>query len=694
MAYVPLTKIPQQFFDNLGNPLVGGTLYAYLAGTSTPTNMFSDDTGTVAGTSVVLDSRGEPTTFKLIWIDSSKNYKFILKDSTGTTIWTIDDISGDDTADASMVTYTPAGSGAVQTTVQAKLRETVSVKDFGAVGDGVADDTVALQNAFAAHNQLFFPEGTYLVDAAGYPTKRAILYSTGVNNIVLSGYGATIKFKDTSTGPAGLNFIEIVNATNALIEGLTLDGNRQNQSYGYHGIAFFGGKNLTVRDVYIKNMYYDGVYVRASTVSNSDTYPEHVLMDNVVCDACGRNGTSVIGANGITIQNSIFKNTVGDPGAGIDVEPNVSDIYGVKNLIIDNCVIVQNDGRGLVITGNAPANPGETPFCINAKLTNIYAGKNSEAQDAGIGGSDISVFYAREVIIDGYSNTVGETTNPMDSGLINIGSTTERISLNNLYFRNCVFPTTSKQLVYIDSSNNDYRSVKNVYAVDCDAGIISGSKYTDISGVFGQNCTYTDSIRVGTTESSLRDVTLIGCGKVIAYNATGTGTVTIESVTIVDPIGDGIRVYGNNSTYRDITIRNSGTAAARAAWIENVTNCIFDNWKISDSGGYWATAANAYLISQTSLSGNNIRNMFPSPLGGSATWDPASIASGGSTSTTVSLLRSDIGDPCIVKHSVSLQGLMTFASTTSANTATVTLFNPTGGAIDLASHTVTVEAIK
>jgi len=94
MAYAPLTKIPQQFFNNLGNPLVGGTISAFLAGTSTPTNMFSDNAGTVAGTTVTLDSRGEPTTFKLIWLDSTKNYKFILKDSSGTTIDTWDNING------------------------------------------------------------------------------------------------------------------------------------------------------------------------------------------------------------------------------------------------------------------------------------------------------------------------------------------------------------------------------------------------------------------------------------------------------------------------------------------------------------------------------------------------------------------------------------------------------------------------
>ena len=74
--------------------------------------------------------------------------------------------------DAVNVRFTQAGTGAVQRTVASKLQEVVSVKDFGAVGDGVANDTVAIQAAIAyacgaadsiKTPSVYFPSGEYLV---------------------------------------------------------------------------------------------------------------------------------------------------------------------------------------------------------------------------------------------------------------------------------------------------------------------------------------------------------------------------------------------------------------------------------------------------------------------------------------------------------------------------------------------------
>jgi Pectate lyase superfamily protein len=62
--------------------------------------------------------------------------------------------------------YTPAGTGAVPTTMQAKFRDIVSIKDFGAVGNGSADDTLAIQtavNQLISGQSLYFPTGTYKI---------------------------------------------------------------------------------------------------------------------------------------------------------------------------------------------------------------------------------------------------------------------------------------------------------------------------------------------------------------------------------------------------------------------------------------------------------------------------------------------------------------------------------------------------
>ena len=64
--------------------------------------------------------------------------------------------------DAEQVSYTPPFTGSVSTNVEAKLAQTVSVTDFGAVGDGIVDDTAAIQAAIdSGAVSIQWPEGTY-----------------------------------------------------------------------------------------------------------------------------------------------------------------------------------------------------------------------------------------------------------------------------------------------------------------------------------------------------------------------------------------------------------------------------------------------------------------------------------------------------------------------------------------------------
>lgn len=155
-----------QFFDANGAPLAGGKLYTYAAGTTTPQTTYTDSTGVSANTNpIILDSRGEAS----VWLDTPL-YKMALYDSTNVLIWTVDNIGGFATlaqlaasGGSNLVGFLQAGAGSVATTVQAKLRESVSVKDFGAKGDGVTDDTVAIQAALDNSYDVFFPAGNYKV---------------------------------------------------------------------------------------------------------------------------------------------------------------------------------------------------------------------------------------------------------------------------------------------------------------------------------------------------------------------------------------------------------------------------------------------------------------------------------------------------------------------------------------------------
>ena len=108
------------------------------------------------------------------------------------------------------VTFTQSGTGAVIRNVDSKLKDVVSVKDFGAVGDGSTNDTAAITAAIAAHANVYFPPGTYAVTTINF-------------NQIGARYSGTPSFKGIAT-TATAAVIEITHRS-ITFESLAVDQN-------------------------------------------------------------------------------------------------------------------------------------------------------------------------------------------------------------------------------------------------------------------------------------------------------------------------------------------------------------------------------------------------------------------------------------------------------------------------------------
>lgn len=94
------------------------------------------------------------------------------------------------TATIGATPFTVPGTGAVSRTIQDRLSEMVSVKDFGAAGDGITDDTLAMQHALAAHQKVFVPSGIYLISNTLTVGERQSLYGQGNTSIIRASTAA------------------------------------------------------------------------------------------------------------------------------------------------------------------------------------------------------------------------------------------------------------------------------------------------------------------------------------------------------------------------------------------------------------------------------------------------------------------------------------------------------------------------
>jgi hypothetical protein len=113
--------LSRQWFDDNGNPLAGGLIYSYQAGTTTPQATYTDSgLGTPHANPVVLDANGRKPGG--IWLDQGLSYKFVVKTSGGVTITTEDNIIGQLTANS--VSTSSLQDGSVTTAKLAALAVT------------------------------------------------------------------------------------------------------------------------------------------------------------------------------------------------------------------------------------------------------------------------------------------------------------------------------------------------------------------------------------------------------------------------------------------------------------------------------------------------------------------------------------------------------------------------------------------
>jgi hypothetical protein len=243
------------------------------------------------------------------------------------------------------ISFLQAGSGAVVRTAQSKMRDVVSVKDFGAVGDGVTDDTVAIQDALDAVSAggatIYFPAGNYKISKGLSVTKdQTTLLGAGKFNTEISPlasfdrvtYDALITIGDgTSTD----------NGANCVLQNLSVISTYNNDGDDVSGVCNNNYYNTDIINCELKggnpdNRQTGGIYIKRGL---------HIRISECNLHNGYGYGALLSGGNDITFSNCAFDETQ----AGIVTDNNVF------RMRIENCVfgnLQNNTGYPAAKTGS------------------------------------------------------------------------------------------------------------------------------------------------------------------------------------------------------------------------------------------------------------------------------------------------------------------------------------------------------
>lgn len=239
----------------------------------------------------------------------------------------------------------------------------INVLDFGAVGDGVADDTAAIQAAVTAASNnasVYFPAGTYLVGAAGID----VASKTG---LTLFGESAIIKITAISTltiPSLGACSIRFSSCTRSGVRGLTINGN----SIASAAVGFSAGTECFVIDCTI---FASGA---TGQVVSSNGGVRNRFTDNLIYSG---NGT----ARGLWLGNV----TAGNMETDVDIVNNTVRNHAATGIVIcsvgGRCVgnhARTNDGAGIIFPGAGGFSTKNLTVTGNYCVDNLFHGIQSD----------------------------------------------------------------------------------------------------------------------------------------------------------------------------------------------------------------------------------------------------------------------------------------------------------------------------
>jgi hypothetical protein len=299
---------------------------------------------------------------------NAANFSILVQDSKGSMVYNFPEGSGVK-SDASGVTYNPPFTGGVETTVELKLSQTVSVKDFGAVGDNVADDTAAIQ---LAYNYIATQGGgTVTWPSATYKVNGTICFSTNTSTDLCKSriYANNQILFDCGYLSAGVvisnNATSNVDYSTALQNAVIGNGTIYGASLAFRLFKFLSG--CRIHDI----MCWDvGQIISARTCFYSD-YSNIIRYETV--DGSPKVGTATtrLGDSAIDVPNAMAANlalgmTI---GAGFVPYGTTITLVGAANSAGAGFAFVFLSAAATYAVASGAANSG---FAASANLTPLY----------------------------------------------------------------------------------------------------------------------------------------------------------------------------------------------------------------------------------------------------------------------------------------------------------------------------------